>query len=238
MSFRSQSLNAVIAGSVITAAISSAIAPAQAGSLVDCSTTCNLGSMIANSDYFTVNGDKQYSDFRATFTGTFTVPLTANEIQVGSSSVDSGISFFFPGIATSGVLSNIVLEYTLTALNAEVIDSLGLSMVSGVANGGSVTINEGIFAGNTQVGSLSTFDTETTKKKSDFTLLSQAAKQVKVQKAIQINGGNGPFSIASLSIVNQAAKATPVPTPAMLPGLIGLGLTTLRRKQKATTASV
>jgi hypothetical protein len=233
MSFRSTSLNVIFAVCTLTAS-AFVISPAQAGSLVDCSTTCNLGTVIANGDYFNVGGDKQYSDFRASFTGTFTVPLTANDIQVGSSSVDSGISFFFPGIATSGILSNIVLEYTLTALNTEVIDSLGLSMVSGVANGGAVLINEGIFAGNTQVGSLFTFDTAIGQKKSDFTLLSQAAKQVKVQKAIQINGGNGAFSIASLSIVNQAANATPVPTPAILPGLIGMGLATLRRKQKTS----
>jgi hypothetical protein len=231
MNFKSMGLNAVVAASVLTSATALTMAPAQAGSLVNCNTTCNLGSLIANGDFFNIDGDKQYSDFRVVLTGNGGFPSSASDIQVGKSSVGSGISFFFPGIASANQLKNISLEYTLTALGNKVIDSMGLSMVSGaVGNDAAVLVKElitGPAAGDTD---LFTYDLGNgVNRKSDLAQFA-GTKSVRIQKDIQLFGGTN--GIASLSIVNQASTA--IPTPAMLPGLVGMGIAALRRKQKAT----
>jgi hypothetical protein len=235
MNFKSVGLNAVVAASVLTSATALAIAPAQAGSLVSCATlttTCNLDSLITNGDFFNIDDDKQYSDFRVVFTGSGS-PSSATDIEVGKSSVGSGISLFFPGIAAAGQIRNISLEYTLTALGNKVIDSMGLSMTSGVVgNGGAVLVKESIFAkpSNQFLEDLFTYEVGGNgKQKSDLAQF-VGTKQVRIQKDIQLFGGKD--GIASLSIVNQSTTA--VPTPALLPGLVGMGIAALRRKQKAT----
>jgi hypothetical protein len=230
MSFKSASLTAVFAASTMVAASVFAAAPARAGSIVNCSVaTCNLGSLITNGDSFVIDGDKTYSDFRAVFTGTGGSPSSAADIQVGRASVGSGISFFFPGVASANQLRNISLEYTLAGIGSKLIDSMGLSMASGVVGKDAfVLVKELINGPSGGDTDLFTYELGNGQKlKSDFAQFT-ATQQVRVQKDIQLYGGAS--GIASLSIVNQNT----VPTPALLPGLLGMGIAAVRRQRKQT----
>jgi hypothetical protein len=220
---------------------------AQAGSLVNCNAGCNVGSLITNGDYFDIDGDKRYSDFTVDISqvigGIPNPVLTASNIVVRrAGNGDSGISFSFPALATANNVLNLSLGYQLTALGNNLISSMATSMVSGVNGGGLVLIKENVSAiqpgPNPVVAKLLTYDTgdASTSKLSDFQLLDVASKQVAVQKDIQLFGGAGPAGFSSLSIVNQNPEVTPVPTPALLPGLAAFGMSLVRKRKQEQAA--
>lgn len=56
--------------------------------------------------------------------------------------------------------------------------------------------------------------------------------------SIQASSFGGYVSTEGLDNVRIATKATAVPTPALLPGLIGMGVAAFRKRRKAQTEAV
>lgn len=257
MTFPTRMLNcrSVIATTALTSCfIAAGALPSKAAGLFSCGNSCsyNLSDLITNNNRVQIK-DKVFSNFSfSTASQGFVTPGSSNEITVlGSGQKDYDIRFqsFFSafGSATNDVLLGFDVE-TMPGSNS-LIRSVALDF-NGNAAGTAVsevieTIDDssGRRLGTTVVraaklnGQSNGLDVPASE-----VILSQAVQKVNITKDIGLAGFNDQ-SIASASFIDQKfgttmapGAARQVPTPALLPGLVGMGAAALRKRKKAVDA--
>jgi hypothetical protein len=225
------------------------VTPAQAASFsggAGCSgTQLSLGVILDSKCSLDV-GDKRFSNFTASLTQNGDADPDAYN-QISLTAVD-GVS---PGFDISsgffaGLNSFVDLDLRYNVLVTDAAQWLsGVTLAfNGKAQGtGRAQITETVFdiTGTTQLGPRSAF---VDKLKLTDSISFDPVKQAFISKNILLRGGTGELSdedfdgqsFASVSFVRN--QHNQVPTPALLPGLIGLGVTAWRKRRQAAAIAI
>ncbi len=212
----------------------------------DGTTSPDNGALYFNGSYSCQIGDKLFSNF--TYTPSGTIPVLAGAVTVNTlgpagsgaslSNPNIGLQFDAPWSAPAGNSSDAAIGFTVTVLSgASVIEDFGLAQTSGVLPNGSAAVAErgcGPAPCNPVGGVLAvmTFDNGTVTSQTTNEIFTPLLDSVQVEKDIAVVGGTNGF--AALSIVQDTFSQVPEP---MSMGLLGgglalLGLARLRLSRK------
>jgi hypothetical protein len=224
------SVNVTVAASAMAVAASTAIAPAQAafmgvGACTGNSLTLNI--IVSNNCSLEIGGQR-LSNFTANLN-----PATSDISLAGySSAFGSGIDLsggFFAGV---NEFIDLKLNYMVEAMDPGVlINSVYLGFNGKASGTGYAEIVETVtnnFTGSAiaQISVNTSNSVNTLVASTPFTPL----KKVLISKDLYLRGGaDGRASLSEMKNLT-----TTVPTPALLPGLVGMGIAAFRRQRKQT----
>jgi hypothetical protein len=209
----------------------------------DCVSGCSLASLLKETGNSLQIGDKLFSDFAfkvASDNSTVTRPKSASEINVVTDSVSGNFGFNFQGgfFATANSSVDVLLDYKVSVLNPNnLISGISLTFNGNTTNTkvGFAEVVESVFAGGTLVAQNSVGNPGLLQT---FVALPGGYTSLLVRKNVLLFGGTEDNARATISFIDQGIQQTAIPTPALLPGLVGFGVAALRkRKAKATQES-
>jgi hypothetical protein len=189
-------------------------------------------------------GDKQFSDFFAALTrtdrsGAATTPDRLNDIRVfglGEDGLGYGLRFVGPisadnprGQDISAI--DLFVEFTATVLDPlKLISSIDLSFNGAHRrDGSSASIMEQALDPETN-DILGVALVRSNRRLEDSIVLDNALKSVKVNKDVLVRAS--VRGSAEISYFDQRFEQVAIPTPALLPGLIGMGVAALRKRDQ------
>jgi hypothetical protein len=211
--------------------------------------TFNLNNLLTPGASIT-SGDLTFSDFSFNIASTsgITQPINASSINVITLNDDgsrgAGLRFqgnWFADGANGGSSVDTLLNFKVVAAAGKFIDSAFLKFNGAVASNdgsGGASVAETISRANgTPLRQLEVNDEFVPGSLTDSANF-RPQQSLLIAKDILLVAGNRARGIgsgdASISFIDQRFNTTAVPTPALLPGLVGMGIAALRRKQKAT----
>jgi hypothetical protein len=195
----------------------------------------NLGLIVRRSCSLEV-GDKRFYDFRAGLTQDGDAdPDRLNDILI------SGVGGASPGFDIlsgffAGPNSNVDLDLTY---RVEVLDpkqwlnGVTLAFNGFAKNGGLAQITETVFDGSLNAIGQAFVDTANPLGSLSDTATFNPIKLALINKDIKVRGGEE--GSASISFIRN--QHNQVPTPALLPGLVGLGVTAWRKRRQGAIAA-
>lgn len=232
---------------VATAALASSFIAAGAipskAATLSCSTGCDLASLISNGDSLLAGG-KTFSNFSATFIGDGNIsPTQTSTISIiggSGGNFDLRIQSLFAAFSNS--VNDVLLGFDVESAAGTKINSVGLAFNGAVRGTALAEVVETIddVAGNrlgqTDVSAVTANGVQSNVPTSSV-ILSQAARKISVTKDIGLLALTNKSS-ATISVIDQKFGTVPdaVPSPALLPGLVGMGVAALRKRKQAAEA--
>jgi hypothetical protein len=195
----------------------------------------NLGLIVRRGCTLEV-GDKEFYDFRAGLTQDGDAdPNQLNDILIGAvDGVSPGfdiLSGFFAGPNSNVDLD---LTYRVRVLDpTQWLSGVTLAFNGFAKNGGLAQITETVFDGSLNAIGQAFVDTANPLGSLSDTASFDPIKQVLINKDIKVRGGED--GSASISFIRN--QHNQVPTPALLPGLVGLGVTAWRKRRQGAIAA-
>ncbi len=241
--------------SAATLSFACSIPAAQAAQIdrtADCTsaTGCTLDSLFdtGTDSYFFRVSDKVFDNFSATLnrsSNTMGQPFPDNFGAVTIKGVQNSVTNNVDLQLTSGFFAgqnqmvDLNLFFDVTADSGNLISAVDLFGNLSARNGGYAEIAESVFDNSPGATSLDligrgVIDTLGGTIPDPITIaLDRSVSSVTINKDILLVGGEASSDVATLSFVGQSfEQTTAVPTPALLPGLIGFGMSLLRKKNK------
>lgn len=225
---------------------------AQIDKTADCTSAigCTLDSLFdtASDSFFFRVSDKVFSNFSATLNRSpngagqpFPNNLGAVTIKGVQNSVTNNVdlqltSGFFAG---QNQMVDLNLFFDVTADSGNLISGVDLFGNLTARNGGYANIVESVFdnsPGATAFDLIGRGEIDTSNGSIPDPIsiaLDRNVSSITINKDILLVGGEAQSDISTLSFVGQSfEQTTAVPTPALLPGLIGFGMSLLRKKRQ------
>jgi hypothetical protein len=250
------SVNLVVATTAI--AISTTVSPAQAafiGGSACTGTSLSLATIINNTCSLEINGQR-LSGFSAKLTPPNTAapgdpptgaaapgpPFPDNESGVLISSASfpfgSGIEISGGFYAPSGTYLDLRLDYQVEALNPKsAINGVYLAFNGSKSDDGYAEVVETVkdyFTG--KIVAITKVNTDNPPASlSSFAEFAPLMKAL-ITKDIFLTGGKKENGKATISAVDNLHTTTPVPTPALLPGLAAFGMSLVRKRKQEQAA--
>lgn len=224
--------------------------PAQAALLGDGCTSYLLSSIAANNCKLQV-GDKLFSEFTPTLTGEIdsstdggTTPFSLAGIElVEVNDPLEGIGFEIRGALSASYRSfvDLGLSYIVEVLDPNMrLTGISTALTGSTAGKGKINISERIdpisplgvvdpFIIDAGIG-ISGKDIEASRS---FAGLVKA----RITKDILVSAVSTEDDFAEVSVIRNLHQQTAIPTPALLPGLLGFGATILRKRKKSVAVA-